>query len=456
MAESPSESRIRAVGIARQSVAKDGSKSPEQQIERMQAFCDSDGMDLLKVFTERDVSGGTPIAKRAGLRKAVEMVENGDADVIIGAYFDRLMRSLQVQAELVTRVEAVGGRVLALDTGQITNGSAGQWLSGTLLGTVAEYHRRTTSERVRDAQRAKVEAGVVPFPGYFPGYKRERGKVLQVIPAEATVVEQGFAIRAEGATIADVADLWLAHGLAVDYRFTHRYLANRIVLGEIHFGKYKNLQAHEPIIDAGTFKRVQETVVARGRPAKSDRLLARLGVLLCGSCGARMVANRGASPSHDRPQGHVPFYVCPDPKNTCPRRVTITATITEEAVWNAARNEARVQGRADPAVRAREAAAKADELETVYANLVDALTGREHVGNAKVKLDEAQTTAEAARAVATRLQSTHAAVTVDVDDPRLTRDDRRGIIRRTIASVRVAPSNGLTGAERLTVELFVE
>src|SRR4051812_33165898 len=106
MAESTAESRIRAVGIARQSVAKDGSKSPEQQIERMQAFCDSDGMDLLKVFTERDVSGGTPIAKRAGLRKAVEMVENGDADVVIGAYFDRLMRSLQVQAELVTRVEA--------------------------------------------------------------------------------------------------------------------------------------------------------------------------------------------------------------------------------------------------------------------------------------------------------------------------------------------------------------
>ena len=72
--------------------------------------------------------------------------------MIVAAYFDRLMRSLRVQDELVSRVEAAGGQVLALDVGAVTNGSAGQWLSGTMLGAVSEYQRRTTAERTREAQ----------------------------------------------------------------------------------------------------------------------------------------------------------------------------------------------------------------------------------------------------------------------------------------------------------------
>ncbi len=44
-------------------------------------------------------------SSRDGLRTAVEAVEAGKADVIVAAYFDRLVRSLRVQDELVSRVE---------------------------------------------------------------------------------------------------------------------------------------------------------------------------------------------------------------------------------------------------------------------------------------------------------------------------------------------------------------
>ena len=50
-------------------------------------------------------------------------------------------------------------------------------------------------------------------------------------------------------------------------------------LGEIHFGELHNPSAHEPIIEVrGLFERVQRRTVLRGRQAKSERLLARLGV----------------------------------------------------------------------------------------------------------------------------------------------------------------------------------
>jgi hypothetical protein len=35
---------------------------------------------------------------------------------------------------MIERVEAARGNVLAVDVGEVTNGTAGQWLSGTLLG----------------------------------------------------------------------------------------------------------------------------------------------------------------------------------------------------------------------------------------------------------------------------------------------------------------------------------
>lgn len=105
----------RAIGIVRVSRTRegDGFASPAEQRERIEAACDRDGLELVDVIQELDVSGGTPLARRAGLRRAVEAVEAGEADVIVAAYFDRLMRSLSVQADVVQRVEKAGGAILA-------------------------------------------------------------------------------------------------------------------------------------------------------------------------------------------------------------------------------------------------------------------------------------------------------------------------------------------------------
>jgi DNA invertase Pin-like site-specific DNA recombinase len=96
---------------------RDGERfvSPKDQRERIAAECASEGLNLVNVLDERDVSGGAPLERRPGLRHAVEMVEAGDADVVVVAFFDRLVRSLTVQAEVVERVEQAGGRILAVD-----------------------------------------------------------------------------------------------------------------------------------------------------------------------------------------------------------------------------------------------------------------------------------------------------------------------------------------------------
>jgi DNA invertase Pin-like site-specific DNA recombinase len=74
----------RAIGIVRVSQTKgregESFASPAEQRERIEAACDRDGLRLLRVYDELDVSGGTPLAQRTGLRSAVEAIEAGEAD----------------------------------------------------------------------------------------------------------------------------------------------------------------------------------------------------------------------------------------------------------------------------------------------------------------------------------------------------------------------------------------
>ncbi len=141
----------RAIGIVRVSQVKgregESFASPAEQRQRIETECERSNLTLLRVVDELDVSGGTPLDKREGLRDAVESIEAGHADVIVVAYFDRLVRSLGVQTEVVQRVEEAGGHVLAVDVGQVTEGTAAHWLSGMVLGMVAEYQRRGECSR---------------------------------------------------------------------------------------------------------------------------------------------------------------------------------------------------------------------------------------------------------------------------------------------------------------------
>jgi DNA invertase Pin-like site-specific DNA recombinase len=406
-------------------------------------------MELLAVHDEIDVSGGTPLASREGLRSAVEAVEAGEADVVIVAYFDRLVRSLRVQDEVVSRVEAAGGRVVALDFGQVTGTTAAQWLSGTMIGAVSEYHRRSAGERSGEAQANAVARGVVPWPNIPPGYVRGDDGRLEPDPLTAPAVAEAFRRRAEdGATIAEVRDYLREQGVRRSYHGVQALLGSQVVLGEIHFGKLVNLDAHPAIINRATWERVQGVRVSRGRRAKSDRLLARLGVLRCGTCGARMVVGS----SH---HGRYPIYRCP-PIGDCPRRVAISARKVEAVVVEGARRAlAGVVGRASAQSDAREAEAASERAQgdldaaiRAFAGLEDEVATRERLAELRRARDEARDRADHLRSLHTGLE-----ISVGRDWDRLTLAERRGLIRAVVEQVTVAPGRG---ADRVTVHLLGE
>jgi DNA invertase Pin-like site-specific DNA recombinase len=289
----------RAVGIVRVSQVKgreeeEGFASPSVQRERIADVCERMGLRLVgPPLEEMDVSGGKALDQRARLLGAIEAVEAGRVDVIVVAYFDRLVRSLEVQAQVLRRVEEAGGRVLAADIGEVSNGTAAKWLSATMLGMVAEYHNRITAEKAADAQRRAIERGIPPIilpPGLRrpaikgPGGKLIRGDV-ELDPELQPVVAEAVRMRAKGAPVQAVREFLAEHGIRRSYHGTTTLLKSRLLIGEIVFGANRKRPEDvwrgtcPAVVDRATWERAQRASTPRGRKAKSDRLLARLGAV---------------------------------------------------------------------------------------------------------------------------------------------------------------------------------
>jgi DNA invertase Pin-like site-specific DNA recombinase len=294
------------VGVSEQgSRAEENFHSPKAQLAKARLWGEDQGNCVVDAFEEIDVSGKLRLARRPGLLTAIEMVEAGAADHIVVAYFDRLVRSLKVQLEVIARVEQAGGEIYAIDHGRLTNGTAATRMSNNMMGAAFHCYADVTGEKVAAARERVVARGVLPNSRISPGFVRG---------------EDGVVVEIRG---------WLArNGIERSISGVESMLRSRTYLGEIHFGELHNPRAHEPIIkDRRLFERVQRRTVSRGRQAKSERLLARLGVLRCGSCGSRMVIN-----------SYTGRYRCGDTSaNRCPRRAAVNADRVEVMLLDAVR-----------------------------------------------------------------------------------------------------------------------
>ncbi len=219
-------------------------------------------------------------------------------------------------------------------------------------------------------------------------------------------------------------------------------LRSRMYLGEIHFGDLHNTRAHEPIIeDRALFERVQRRTVSRGRQAKSERLLARLGVLRCGTCGSRMVINSYSG-----------NYRCGDTSaNRCRRRAAVKADRVEEMVLDAVRA---YWATADAPRRAsrRQQIREADEaIERANADLDDTIRQLGGLGllgrpASRETLERLTTALDDAHAVRARLGDRGESDVIGPDDIDKLREPAkrlaawRRLISDTVESVTVAPA----------------
>jgi hypothetical protein len=317
-----------------------------------------------------------------------------------------------------------------------------------MLGMVAEYHRKVTGERVRAAHAQAIERGAAPVR-LTPGYRRDTKRRVEVDPNTAPVVAEAFRMRADGAAITEVRAYLLANGIDRTFHGVQTLLGSRLVIGVFRFGKKVIPNYCEAIVDVDTWERVQRMSAKRGRRAKSDRLLARLEVLYCASCGSRMVVGTANNSNYY-------IYRCP-PTSDCERRVTIAAGFVEGAVVAEVKRLLEgVEGSASMKDSVRAAEQAVERAERALDAAIEAF-GLDDLESAQKKIAELREQRDQAR---DRLRGLRAAgaparrVTVGGWDD-LTLDEQRGLVRAVIDRVEVGPGRG---PDRITVRphLLVE
>jgi DNA invertase Pin-like site-specific DNA recombinase len=427
--------------------------SPGEQRERIVQACKVHGLDLLEVVEELDISAGLPLARRPGLGKALTLIEAGLAHTLVVAYFDRLVRHLGVQRELTERIEKAGGGILAVDVGRVRADTASHWLSSTMLGAVAEYYRRMVAERTLGAKQRAVERGVPPAPRIVPGYRRTADRRLEVHPEEAETVRAAFEMRASGGSWQAIRTFLHRHGIERTNRGVTLLIQSRVVLGELHFGKFVNLNSHPPIVDRDLWQRAQRRPTLEYRGPQSDRLLARTRLLFCANCGARMVAGsqvkRGVRYAIYRCAGNTSGVLCR-------QKVSISADVVESVVMQRTRELlAAEQGSASNRSSLEAAAAELEQRQTTLDNAIHAFTGLEDVAVATERLRALHEAVGQARERLDDLEArlgSRILVRADRHWDHLTLDEHRQLIKSVIDRVIVKPGRGKLRVEIRALE----
>jgi DNA invertase Pin-like site-specific DNA recombinase len=104
-------------------------------------------------------ASGKSTKGRAGLAAALAAVESGQAAAIVVAKLDRLSRSLADFATLMTRAQAEGWNLVALDLGIDLHTAAGEFMAN-VMASAAQWERRIIGQRTRDALAVRRAEGV--------------------------------------------------------------------------------------------------------------------------------------------------------------------------------------------------------------------------------------------------------------------------------------------------------
>lgn len=209
-------SGTRAISYTRQSMFREESISLEMQDKANRTYAAQRGYTVVKTVQDPGVSG-LQFAKRPGIREAIELVEAGEADVIIVWRWSRLSRRLPHVNVIMDRVEKAGGRVESA-TEPIDATTAGGRFSRTMMLAFAEFESDQKSEVWLDVQRRRVSRGLPPGGRAPFGYTRpvdSKGKPIrdappQKHPEHAPIVREMYEMYLRGHGPRTIAD-WLNH-----------------------------------------------------------------------------------------------------------------------------------------------------------------------------------------------------------------------------------------------------
>lgn len=203
----------RAVGYLRVS-KEEQALSPVAQREAITRWCKANGAELVAIFEDIDISGGTALDRRPGLLAALAALEAKRAGMLVVAKRDRLARDV-MNAALVERLtERVGARIRSA-AGEGTEGElddpSGMLMRG-IVDLFAQYERAIIRARTKAALAVKASRGERTGQVRF-GFKATPDGHVVEDEGEKKTISRVLELRSNGSSIRTIASQLQAEGI---------------------------------------------------------------------------------------------------------------------------------------------------------------------------------------------------------------------------------------------------
>lgn len=327
---------------ARYSTENQSEQSAVDQIRVCREYARKLGWTVAAEYADEGISGSA-IGNRPGIRRFLADVQGLECLLVVD--LSRLSRS-QDLAPLLARLTHRGVRVIGVQDGFDSSARHARMQAG-LSGILSEEYRAQIKDRVHSALEMRARQGrrTGALPYQDTGIVREvftraaAGDRLIAIVSDLnarSVVSPGVNRRRRTAALA----VWTTGALKEILR-NERY-AGRVVWNKRRWvkdpdtGKHRCVQRPEaewiettcePMVDAATFAKVQARFARRVGTRGGMRRHALSGLLLCATCGSRMIikgtSGRQFFTCGARAQGGAP---------ACANRVTVRVDRIESAL----------------------------------------------------------------------------------------------------------------------------
>ena len=285
--------------------------SIEQQVADCEAYALQNGLEVVKVYADRAISGTND--KRPQFQQMLRDAAHGRWSYVLTWKVDRFARNRYDSATYKFRLKRHGVRVVYAKEA-IPDGPEGILLESVLEGS-AEYYSANLSQNIRRGMRynaldCKVNNGSLPF-----GYCKGPDGRFAILEAEAEVVREIFRRVAEGEPFVSIANDLNGRGIRTKRgglwgkNSFHRLLVNEAYIGVYSYSDVRVEGGVPSIVDKALFLEVSERLKTKKNPQGRHRENGEYmltGKLFCGLCGTPMV---GISGTGKHGELHY-YYVC--------------------------------------------------------------------------------------------------------------------------------------------------
>lgn len=206
---------MRAIGYIRvSSIEQTNGTSLSAQTRQIQTYAELKGLELIEIASDPGVSGSIPLADRPGGKRALELLESGEASALIIVKLDRGFRSASDCLNNVESFEKAGISLHILNLGGTTVDTAtpaGKFFI-TVMAGAAELERNLIRERCNDGRKARQaegkRIGQVPF-----GFTADPDGKLYEDPNEQRILARMRSEKAAGRSYKTIANALNGEGI---------------------------------------------------------------------------------------------------------------------------------------------------------------------------------------------------------------------------------------------------